>query len=155
MEEVDMRFFLLALISVLMVTGCAAVVPYKDLNLDTTSNFKSPAEGKSGIYVYQWKTGILGAGSDVDFEIKGVVEISLNTGEYGYVEVEPGKYEYKLSGGLFKQYIPVEFEANKNYFFRAVLLNFSDTAFLIRDQTEINDAKRNILTGRYELNSID
>ena len=150
-----MRFFLLALISVLTVTGCA-VVPYKDLNLDTTSNFKYPGEGQAGVYVYQWKTGIIGAGLDVDFVIEGVAEISLNTGEYGYVEVAPGKYKYKFSGGPFKHYyVPVEFEANKNYFFRASLLNLTDNAFLIRDQTEINDVKRNILTGRYELNSID
>lgn len=36
--------------------------------------------------------------------VKGYPELSLNTGEYGYFEVLPGSYEYKLSGGIFKQY---------------------------------------------------
>lgn len=146
--------FLFILMSVVLFTGCT-VIPYKELNLDTTSNFKSPKDGKVGIYVYQWKTGILGAGSDVSFEIKGSPVLSLNTGEYGYFELPPGDYEYKLSGGLFTQYIPVTFEANQNYFFRATLMNFTDQSFLITDQVEINAVKDNILTGRYEEHTVD
>ena len=146
--------FVFILISVVLFTGCT-VVPYKQLNLDTTSNFKHPKDGQVGIYVYQWKKGIFGAALDVDFEIKGYPEISLNTGEYGYFEVSPGDYEYKLSGALFDQYTPVKFEANQNYFFRAFLLNLSDGSVLIRDQTEINEAKENILSGRYEEHSVD
>jgi len=114
----------------LLITGCA-VKPYKDLNLDTTSNFRAPTEGSAGIYVYQWKSGILGALYDSDFEIKELPEVSLNTGEYCSFEVPPGEYEYKFSGGLFKQYLPVEFEANQNYFFRTFISNFSDKAFLV------------------------
>lgn len=146
--------FLLVILMVSLFTGCASV-PYEDLKLDTTSNFNMPKNGKAGIYVYQWKTGILGAGFDVDFEIKGYPEYSLNTGEYAYFELSPGEYEYKLSGGLLTQFLPVKFEENKNYFFRAFILNFSDNAVLIRDQAEINDAKKNILSGRYELYSVD
>ncbi|WP_146164628.1 MULTISPECIES: DUF2846 domain-containing protein [Halomonas] len=144
----------LFLIAFSFISGCAAT-DYKDLNLDTTSDFRSPTHGKSGVYVYQWKTGILGAGSDVDFEIKGYPELSLNTGEYGYFEVKPGNYEYKLSGGIFPQYIPVEFEPDQNYFFRAFLLNFSDYAVLVREQNEINEAQENISSGRYEPHSND
>lgn len=146
--------FVLTLMSVLLFTGCT-VIPYEQLNLDTTSNFKHPADGQVGIYVYRWKTSILGAALDVDFEIKGYPELSLNAVEYGYFEVPPGDYEYKLSGGLFDQYLPVNFEANQNYFFRAFLLNYSDTSVLIRDQIEINAVKENILSGRYEEYSVD
>jgi hypothetical protein len=145
---------LFIIFSAMLFTGCASV-PHEDLNLDTTSNFNSPSEGRAGIYVYQWKTGILGAGSDVDFEIKGYSVLSLNTGEYGYFEMPPGDYEYKLSGGLFDQFVPVKLEANENYFFRAFLLNFSDNSVLIRDQTEIDETKENISSARYELYSID
>lgn len=148
-----MRVFLI-LLSFFIITGCA-VTQYRDLNLDTTSNFSSPKDGKSGIYVYQQKTGILGAGRDVDFEIKGQPTISLNTGEYGYFEVEPGEYEYKLSGGLFKQYISVQFEANKNYFFAARLSNFTDTAVLISNQMIIDRVKENIAKGQYEIHNKD
>jgi hypothetical protein len=109
----------------------------------------------SGVYVYQWKSGILGAGSDVNFQIKGQPTIPLNTGEYGYLEVAPGKYEYKLIGGLQNLYIPVDFEADQNYFFRAQLVNFSDRSVLIREQKEIDETKKNIATGRYEVYDVD
>ena len=145
-------------IAALMITvglvGCA-VVPYEQLRLDTTSNFRQPPPDRAGIYVYQWKSGILGAAMDVNFEIKGQPKIALNTGEYGYLEVLPGEYEYKLRGGLAQLFIPVKFEAGQNYFFRAALVNASDLSFLVRDQKEIDEAKQNILSGRYELNDVD
>lgn len=144
----------LVLASLMMLGGCATT-PYEELNLDTTSNFKIPEQGKAGVYAYQWKKGVIGAIVDVDFKIKGLPEVSLNTGEYTYYELEPGDYEYLFSGGLIKQYAPVTFEAGQNYFFRAFLLNLSDHAALVRDQEEIEDVKVNILSGRYEHNSVD
>lgn len=148
-----MKFLLLVFFS-LFLTGCA-VTPYKDLNLDTTSDFKYPPKGMSGVYVYQWKSGILGALLDVNFQIKGQPAIPLNTGEYGYLELAPGRYEYKAISGLHNIYLSADFEANKNYFFRAQLSGFSDYAELIRDQKEIDEAKKNIATGRYEIFNLD
>lgn len=136
------------------LSGCASI-PYEELRLDTTSNFRMPAPDRAGIYVYQWKQGILGAAMDVHFEIQEQPTIALNTGEYGYFELPPGDYKYKLSGGWTKTFIPVRFEAGQNYFFRAALINFSDVSFLIRDQLEIDDAKKNITGGRYEWHAID
>jgi Protein of unknown function (DUF2846) len=156
--EILMRFFeigrIVSLTIVLGLTGCAAV-PYEQLKLDTTSSFRQPSAGKAGIYVYQWKSGMLGAGLDVNFEIKGQPKISLNTGEYGYFELAPGDYEYKLRGGLAQMSLPVKFEAGQNYFFRAALVNASDLSVLIRDQPEIDEAKSNILGGRYEWHTAD
>ncbi len=137
-----------------MLVGCT-VTPYKDLNLDTTSGFTYPSTGKAGIYVYQWKTGIMGALYDIDFEIKGHEVTKLNTGEYAYFEIEPGKYEYMLSGGIFKQYLPVEFEEDQNYFFRAFMLSGYSNAYLVFSQSEIDEAKINILSGRYEKHDVD
>ena len=154
MKENSMNIIILLIMNAMLIAGCAST-PYEKLNLDTTSNFNKPKKGMAGIYVYQWKTGVLGAAFDVDFEVKGYPELSLNTGEYGYFEVLPGSYEYKLSGGIFKQYDSVRFEANQNYFFRAALLNASDFAILIRDQMEIDEAKKYIKSGRYEKNSKD
>lgn len=148
-----MRYLLLFILTFTLV-GCATT-PYKKLNLDTTSNFNSPATGKVGVYVYQWKTGILGAGSDVNFEIKGQKKIPLNTGEFGYLELPPGDYQYKIIGGFSPTFVPINLEENKNYFFRAFLLSFRDHAILVRDQQEIEDAKNNILNGRYEPYDID
>lgn len=148
-----MRYLLFLFFS-LFLTGCT-VIPYKDLNLDTTSDFKSPTKGMSGIYVYQWKSGILGAAVDVNFQIKGQPAIPLNTGEYGYLELAPGRYEYKALGGFHNLYFPEDFEADKNYFFRAQLSNFSDSIGLIREQKEIDEAKKYIATGRYEIFNLD
>jgi hypothetical protein len=146
---------LLVLCIILIITGCATRLPYKELDLDTTSNFTKPSDGKSGIYVYQWKTLTLGALLDVDFEIVGFPELSLNTGEYGYFEIAPGSYEYKFTGGLFAQYQDVTIEADQNYFFRATVLQLSDSALLIREQHEIDDAKEFITNGKYEKHDVD
>lgn len=131
------------------LAGCA-ITPYENLNLDTTSNFRTPKEGTAGVYVYQWKRGVVGAAIDVNFEIKGHPAMPLNTGEYCYLELNPGSYDYKIKGGLLKQYAPVKLEANKNYFFVASLMNLSDYIGIVRDQSEIDAAKKNILSGRYE-----
>ena len=73
----------------------------------------------------------------------------------GILRLHRGHYEYKLKGGLFKTYLPVDFEENQNYFFRAFLFQATDHAVLIRDQFEIDEAKNNISTGRYEWHSLD
>lgn len=137
-----------------LVAACS-VTPYDEKSLDTSTNITEPTSGMAGVYVYQWKTGALGAGFDVDFEIKGKKEISLNTGEYAYFEIEPGSYEYKLQGGIFPTYIPVTFKAGYNYFFRSAVSMVMDNSFLISDQKEIDEAKKNITSGYYELHSID
>ena len=149
-----MKNIYITLLAFLVLSGCS-VTPYKELNLDTTSNFSLPTEGKAGIYVYQWKTGIIGAFSDVNFQIKGQQKVPLNTGEYAHFEIDPGVYEYKVLGGFSDIFVPVEFDANTNYFFRAAISQFSDAIYLNRDQKEIDEAKENISSGRYEINSKD
>ena len=74
----------LELIMLIALAGCA-ITPYEQLNLDTTTEFRQPSIGKAGVYVYQWKTGIIGAAMDVNFEIRGLRKIALNTGEYGRI----------------------------------------------------------------------
>jgi hypothetical protein len=142
------------LVSAVLLTGCTSI-PYKELNIDSTTNFKFPKTGQAGIYVYQWKTGIYGALTDVECKIKGFPGLSLNTGEYGYYEIPPGDYEYRFTGGLIHQYEPVTFEANQNYFFRAALAYFSYFCLLITDQSKIDNAKKNILSGHYEEHTVD
>lgn len=144
----------LAILVIFIITGCA-VMPHEEISLDTTSNFKMPEKGKVGLYIFQWKSGVFGAISDVDFELKDGPRISLNTGEYGYIEVSPGDYQYKTLGGPSPQYAKLKLEANRNYFFRSYLSYGMDTSSIVTNQNEINDAKRNIFSGRYELNSVD
>lgn len=139
----------------LMLVGCSSTIPYQERGLDTTTNITTPTKGKTGVYVYQFKRGIAGAGFDVDFEIKGRPTVSLNTGEYAYFEIQPGEYEYKVMGGLFPMYYPVNFKAGENYFFRAYLSSAMDNAHLVISQFEIDEAKKNIVTGRYEKHDVD
>lgn len=136
----------------LALAGCA-VTPLEQL--DTTTDFRSPSSDKAGIYVYQWKSGIIGAAVDVNFEIRGLPKIALNTGEFGYLEAPPGQYEYKAIGGLLPIYLPVKFDAGRNYFFRAALSQARDGAILVKDQIEVDEVKRHILSGRYELHDVD
>lgn len=149
-----MRIISIIIFSIIL-TGCVSVPKYKDLKLDTTSNFRLPTKGMAGIYVYQWKSGIFGSAVDVEFEIKGQPVISLNTGEYGYMEISPGMYQYKAIGGLFKSYLSVEIEADQNYFFKASLVNARDSVGLVNWQQEIDEAKNNISSGRYEYYDVD
>ncbi len=142
------------LLACFLGVGCTTR-PYEELQLDTTSNFKVPTEGRAGIYVYQWKSGLFGAAADVEFEIIGGPKLSLNTGEFGYVEVEPGDYRYKILGGPRPQYAPLKLERNKNYFFRSYLSYGMDTSSIVTSQSEIDDAKKNILSGRYEYHTVD
>ncbi|MEZ8065183.1 hypothetical protein [Vibrio sp. FF145] len=148
------------LLAVAALSGCTTVSQtYEGLGLDTTSSFSKPSEGKAGVYVYQYKTGIFGSYADVDFELKQgnrtVKEIALNTGEYGYFEVDPGGYSYKFNGGLFPQFADVKFLPNENHFFRGSILQGADFIIFDTNQNEINQAKFNIMRGRYELNTID
>ncbi|MGB0219366.1 MAG: DUF2846 domain-containing protein [Sinimarinibacterium flocculans] len=154
MEKVPSITFTASLMIATCLCGCA-ITPYEQLGLDTTSGFRAPPSDKAGVYVYQWKSGIVGAGMDVDFELSGQPTIALNTGEYGYMEVPPGEYQYKLIGGLGPVFVPVTFLAGQNYFFRAALVNFSDQVVLVRDQHEIDAAKQNIASGRYEYHDVD
>lgn len=143
-------FFLL-----LTLFGCSSRIPYQDRGLDTTTNISTPTKGKAGVYVYQFKRGIVGALLDVDFEIKGHRTVSLNTGEYAYFEIQPGEYEYKIIGGALPLYTSVNFKEGENYFFRAYLSSAVDNAYLVIEQADIDEAKRNITTGRYEKNDVD
>lgn len=148
-----MKYF--AILACLLLTTACTVVPYNELNLDTTSNTTKPDAGMAGIYAYQWKSGILGAHFDARFKIKDHPIMKINTGEYGYMQLPAGTYEYRAVSGLLPRYREVELEAGQNYFFRSSNSTFSTTTFLISDQDEIDSAKEKIRTGHYELNTID
>lgn len=148
-----MKYFFSVLLSIALV-GCSQV-PYHDLHLDTTTNITAPSEGKAGIYVYQWKTGIHRAAMDARFLIKGQEVIKVNTGEYAYLELPPGNYEYRVLNGLQDIYQPVEFRVGENYFFRTAFDLAAELSILITDQKAIDEVKQNIVSKRYELNTID
>ncbi|AHI33419.1 hypothetical protein AU15_20905 [Marinobacter salarius] len=110
---------LLLMVTSLSLVGCAStpkVAP--DMRA-----YSTPTEGTAGIYFYQWKTGMMGAMSDVKFVLNDEVLGRINTGEWLYFEVEEGTHEVRLLGGIFQQARPLEFVKGQNYFFRGALLN--------------------------------
>ncbi len=143
------KYLLLLLFFLLLLTSCA-VTPPPDL-----SWYSEPAEGTSGIYFYQWKTGVLGCAWDVPFILDGKELGKINTGEYLYFEIPSGKHKYRFGGGLIPQHFEQEFEAGQNYFFRGFINMAQSTVILIRDKKAIEEAIKNIETGRYELGTKD
>ena len=138
-------------ITVILVGGCATG-PVQQVD---ASHYSTPKTGTAGVYFYQWKTGILGAGSDVKFVLDGQVLGAINTGEWLYFEVPTGKHKYRFKGGLFPIEIEHDFREKQNYFFRGILSNFTDTVFWINDLIEIDDTMKHIQSGRYEKGDID
>ena len=114
------------------------------------SSYSKPTPGMAGVYFYQWKTGILGAASDVKFVLDGQIRGSINTGEWLYFEVPEGKHNYRLIGGLFPGEIEHQFTAGQNYFFRGVLSSFTDTVLWVNDAVAIDETVSNIKSGRYK-----
>ncbi|GAA4094847.1 DUF2846 domain-containing protein [Zhongshania borealis] len=145
----------IAILILAFVTSACSVVPYDELNLDTTTNAKRPNAGMAGIYAYQWKSGILGAHFDARFKITGQPIIKLNTGEYGYFQIPAGNYEYRSLAGIIPKHRDITFKAGQNYFFRLSNSMTSTSTFLIRDQDEIDATKEKINSGWYELNTLD
>ena len=148
------KFLLVAMISVLLA-GCATKFQVKQPipQIDTSSHHK-PASGMAGIYYYQWKRGILGAGRDVSLTLDGKVLGKINTGEWLYFDVLPGTYVYNI-GGPFSFEGEVVLQADKTYFFRGALNNLMDENLLITSESEIKEAFVNITSGRYEHGDID
>jgi len=139
------RVLLLLVISLSLV-GCAStpkVAP--DMRA-----YSTPTEGTAGIFFYQWKTGIMGAMSDVKFVLDEEVLGRINTGEWLYFEVEEGTHEVRILGGPFPQARPLEFVKGQNYFLRGALSNGMDVVVPIYSEDEIADAVKFIESGRYE-----
>ena len=141
-------FFALAIAT---ITGCA-ITPQPQLDM---SNYSTPSVGTAGVYFYQWKTGIIGAGSDVKFLINGKALGAINTGEWLYMEVPAGQQNFRMIGGIFPADIPFQFHERQNYFFRGQLVDFSDQVIWVNDKKEIDEAIANIESGRYEKGDID
>ena len=137
---------LLLLLFPILLFGCSYTAPPPP----DMSWYKAPAQGTAGIYLYQWKVGILGSYSDVRFILDKQTLGKINTGEYLYFEVPAGKHKYRYKGGIIPQYAELDFIAGQNYFFRGVICLGSDLIVLIKDEDEINKTIKNIESGKYE-----
>jgi hypothetical protein len=140
-----------------LFAGCATktVVPPKATPQIDTSSRSTPVVGMSGIYFYQWKSGVFGSGHDVSLVIDGKDLGGINTGEWLYFEIPAGTHKYKMVGGPVPIDVEVNFEAGRTYFFRGKVRNFMSEVFLMQNIEEIQEAFQNIQTGRYKKRSND
>lgn len=137
--------------TVALISGCATT----DQVLVDTTHYSTPTKGKSGIYFYQWKTGFLGAASDVRFILDGKVLGAINTGEWLYFEADPGPHKYRLQGGFLPSELPITFKEGHNYFFAGALRSGIENVVWVNDERRISEAFENIKIGRYEKGDID
>jgi hypothetical protein len=138
-------------LAVVIFSGCASTpVPPID-----TSQYSTPTKGMAGIYFYQLKTGIIGAGSDVKFILDDKIFGKINTGEWLYFEENPGIHKYRFIGGPFPSFVPIEFKEGQNYFFRGFLSSGMDHVVWINNKEAIDSAFENIKSGRYEKGDVD
>lgn len=95
------KYLLAALL--LALSGCATTftLPASGPAPVDMSSYSTPSEGKSGIYFYQWKSGIWGAYRDVRFRLDDKVMGKINTGEWLYLEVPAGPHELRYQAGIF------------------------------------------------------
>jgi len=138
------------LLALLLLNGCA-VTPIPD-----SSWVSIPEIEKAGVYFYQQKTGIFGSLYDVSLYIDDEKLGEINTGEWLYFEVPPGKHTYDLNAGqLISNPIPVEFESGNNYFFRGFITMGSAHVVLIKNHQEIKYVANKIKSGWYEFGEKD
>lgn len=92
----------------------------------------------------------MGSLFDVSFVLNGETLAKINTGEWTYLEVPSGDHQFRVGGGLLDTNVPVNFEEGNNYFFRGFLSNGAGYAIWVHDQSEIDEAIKNIESGRYK-----
>jgi len=137
------KFVLLLLL--LLISGCVKIPP------PDMSWYSTPKKGYSGVYFYQYKTGLLGSGFDVKFILDETMTMAkINTGEWAYFEVPAGNHKYRFRGGIVPLHFELDFVENQNYFFRGMLLDFFDQVTLTKDTVEIKEVIRNIESGHYK-----
>jgi hypothetical protein len=146
------KIFSIVVLCTFFLFGCATktIVPPKPTPQIDTSSFSTPASGMAGIYFYQWKTGVFGAAYDVSFVLDGKALGKINTGEWLYFDVPPGKHKYKMAGAPIPIDVEVDFEVGKTYFFRGKIRNLMSEVFLMQNLEEIQESFQNIKIGRYK-----
>lgn len=103
-----------AVISALLLHGCASV-PMASADLDKAKKeFSAPADGKAGLYIY--RNSVLGAALKKTITLDGNIigESAPNT--YFYKELEPGKHELATESEFSDNALTLELQKGINYF---------------------------------------
>lgn len=105
---------LLAVLSSMLVYGCASV-PMAGADADQAKKtFSAPTEGKAGLYIY--RNSILGSALKKTITVDGNIigESAPNT--YFYKELEPGKHEIATESEFSDNTLSMELQKGINYF---------------------------------------
>ena len=113
-----MKNKILALGLVLLMTGCASVSMTDMAASHAAKEFKTPSEGKAGLYVYRSNTAF-GAGLKKDIWVDGHCLGESARGVFFFTEVDGNQTHTIATESEFSpNLLTIHTEAGKNYFVR-------------------------------------
>lgn len=109
---------LLAAAGTIALTGCTHILIYKDMQPihAYAKSLPTPPKGYAGLYLIR-KSQFLGHGLKKSLYVDGQYVGETIDGYYFYRLVKPGKHVLQTESEFSENYLPVEFEEGKNYFF--------------------------------------
>ena len=113
-----MKNKILALGLLLIMTGCASVNMVETTVSNNAKEFKTPNEGKAGLYVYRNNT-LFGAGLKKDIWVDGHCLGESARGVFFFTEVEGNqKHTIATESEFSPNLLTIHTDAGKNYFIR-------------------------------------
>lgn len=108
---------LMLITTLIVLTGCAAVVPMAPKEQDAASKaFKAPPSNMAGVYIY--RNSFLGQGLRLTLKIDNVIIGETSNGVYFHREITPGEHTLATEAEFGDNILKFNAEAGKNYFFQ-------------------------------------
>ena len=113
-----MKFFsIVVLMAALMISGCASVEMATKTDSAKAKEFKPPAQGNAGVYIY--RDSFVGKALKKDVWIDGKCIGESAPDVFFYAEVEGGKtHKVETESEFSANSVEVMFDTGKNYFIR-------------------------------------
>ena len=103
-------------VTLAVLTGCAAVVPMASTEQDTASKtFKVPSSNMAGLYVY--RNSSYGKALKKNIKLDGVVIGESASYTYFHKEITPGAHTLSTESEFGDNELPFTADAGKNYYF--------------------------------------
>lgn len=109
---------LMLIVTLVLLTGCASVVPMASSEQDAASkSFRTPSANKAGVYIYR-DSSFMGKALTKRLSIDGVVIGETAPGVYFRREVAPGEHTLATQAEFGENALKFNAQAGKNYFFQ-------------------------------------
>ena len=108
--------FSIAIISIILIAGCASVSKAPDELSQDAKSFNVP-EGKGSVYLY--RTGrVVGAGGQLSVKVNGKEAGGTGPGSFFKWDLKPGVYTFASSTAESSAVVQVDVKAGEMYFIR-------------------------------------